>query len=270
MLTARNGRRFASPDQRPSSRTLVHPPMPQGSLMPTRKPGPAANRLLTGLPRHDLRQVLANCDKVDLVIGDLLYEPGKRMRHVYFPIGGFISLIAPVDGHASLEVGLIGNEGMLGIPLMLGVNVSSLDALVQGGGPALRMTAALFRRELNRGQALQQGLNRYLYVLMSQLAQSVACTRFHVVEARLARWLLMTQDRARAAGFHITHESLGNMLGVRRVGVTKAAGSLQSRKLISYRRGDIRILDRDGLEAAACGCYQVGNDTYERAMGKPG
>jgi hypothetical protein len=134
MLTARNGRRFASPDQRTSSRTLVHPPMPQGSLMPTRKPGPAANRLLTGLPRHDLRQVLANCDKVDLVLGDLLYEPGKRMRHVYFPIGGFISLITPVDGHASLEVGLIGNEGMLGIPLMLGVNVSSLDALVQGGG----------------------------------------------------------------------------------------------------------------------------------------
>jgi CRP-like cAMP-binding protein len=251
-------------------RTLVHFPMPLENLMPTEKSGPAANRLLTGLPRRDRHHLLANCDKVDLVFGDLLYEPRKRMRHVYFPISGFVSLMTPVDGHASLEVGLIGNEGMLGISLMLGVNVSSLNALVQGGGPAQRMTAALFRRELNRGQALRQNLNRYLYVLMSQLAQSVACTHFHMVEARLARWLLMTQDRAHGDEFHVTHESLGDMLGARRVGVTKAASSLQSRKLITYRRGDIRVIDRDGLEAAACGCYQVVNDTYEKVMGTPG
>ena len=175
----------------------------------------------------------------------------------------------PVDRTDSLEVGLIGNEGMFGVPLALGVDASPVGAVVRGAGAALRMDAALFSRELGRSEVLQRTIDRYAFVHLSQLAQAAACTRFHVVEARLARWLLMTQDRARRDTFHVTQESLAVMLGVRRVGVTKAASSLQQRGWIRYSRGDITVLDRHGLLGASCGCYEADRDCYERMLGAP-
>ena len=227
---------------------------------------PAVNRLLEALPSSDLRRLLAECEPVELAFADILYSAGARLSHVYFPISSFISLIMPIDDSSSLEVGMVGNEGMFGIPLALGVDVSPVRAVVQGAGSALRMGAASFCNELGRSPALQRGIDRYVFVHLSQLAQTAACTRFHLVEARLARWLLMTQDRAHADNFHITQEYLAFMLGVRRVGVTKAASSLQERNLIRYSRGDITVLDRRGLKAASCGCYKADRASYDRTL----
>jgi CRP-like cAMP-binding protein len=225
------------------------------------------NRLLQSLPSADLGRVMAGCETVQLALAQVLYTPREELLHVYFPTGSFISLIMAIDDADSLEVGRIGDEGMFGIPLSLGVDVSPVRAVVQGAGTALRMEAASFRRALDRSPALQREIDRYVFVQLSQLAQAAACTRFHVVEARLARWLLMTQDRLHMDSFHVTQELLASLLGVRRVGVTKAASSLQRLRLIRYSRGDMTLLDRRGLKEAACGCYKADRDAYDRILG---
>ncbi|GAB4507966.1 MAG: Crp/Fnr family transcriptional regulator [Sulfuricaulis sp.] len=226
-----------------------------------------SNSVLQALSRKGNRRLLANSEQVGLVYGDILNESGDQIRHVYFPNNGLISLLTPVDGHASVEVGMVGSEGMAGIPLFLGINVSPVRALVQGSGTATRMKAAAFRNEIRHNPALQRELNHYLYAFMAQVAQTAACNRHHLLDARLARWLLMTHDRMQSSRFLLTQEFLAHMLGVRRVGVTKAAGALQKKKLISYRRGNITILDRKGLERASCRCYRAVNDIRDNMLG---
>lgn len=220
------------------------------------------NHLIDSLPRTDRARLLAICEPVQLVLGEILCEPGQLTRHVYFPTQGFISLLASIDGKPGVEVGLVGGEGMVGSQLALGVSTVPLHALVQGPGAAWRITAAAFRDELGRGTALQQLLNRYIYVLMAQLASSATCLRYHQIGPRMARWVLMTHDRAPADSFHLTQEFLAYMLGVRRVGVTQAATALQRDGLIEYHHGHMSVKDRSGLEAAACSCYATDRGIY--------
>jgi len=223
------------------------------------------NELLAALPRAYYEKLLPALVPVELVFGDILYEPGRPMRDVYFPLNCLVSLLTLVEGHLALEVGMVGREGMVGVPLTLEIAISPVRALVQGTGSAMRMKAAPFLKELRQSHALQRELHRYTYALMAQITQTAACNRFHVVEARLARWLLMTHDRMQTNQFRLTQEFLSHMLGVRRVGVTKAARTLQQNKLISYSRGNITILDRKGLEAACCSCYEIVKDMHDGA-----
>lgn len=226
---------------------------------------PVKNSLLAALPGNDYQRLVARMELVTLTFGEVLYRHGELIRHVYFPTDALVSLLTLTEGHQALEVGLVGHEGMLGIPLALGINVSPVRAMVLGSGTALRMTSAHFQDEFQHNLPLQREAYRYTYELMVQLTQTAACNRFHCVEARLARWLLMTRDRVRSNQFHLTQDLLGDMLGVRRVGVTKAAGDLRQQKLISYNRGEISILDGQGLEAAACQCYQIVKGMHEIA-----
>lgn len=225
---------------------------------------PFPNRLLDELPAKERARMVAACDEVDLLFGEVLDEAGGTIKHVYFPTGSFISMLVPMGGKSTLEVALAGNEGMYGLPVAFGVATTPMRALVQGAGPALRVSAAAFKRLIASMPSLRDCVDRYIYVVMSQLIQVAGCNRFHRVEQRLARWLLMTGDRAHAATFRITHEFLAYMLGVRRVGITEAASALQKQKLITYTRGILTILDRKGLERASCSCYRSDLDTYKR------
>jgi CRP-like cAMP-binding protein len=214
------------------------------------------NRLLAALPAKEYERLLDGLEPVKLSYGEVLDEPGEQMRYAYFPCDCLVSLLTVVEGRRALEVGLVGREGMVGSRLALGFTTSSVRALVQGTGTALRIESASFLRKFQRSPALQRALLGFTDSLMLQVTQNAACNRFHVVEARLARWLLMTRERVPSHEFHLTHEFLADMLGVRRVGVTLAASALQRRQLIRYRRGAITILDQRGLEASACSCYQ--------------
>jgi len=225
------------------------------------------NYLIESLPSKSRSRLLAISESVEFETGDILSDVGMPTRYVYFPTNGFISLVTTLSGRPILEVGMVGREGMLGAELVLGVQTSPLHAVVQGSGAAWRIGELEFSSELARSSALQRGLNRYVYVTMIQLASAASCLRFHQIEPRLARWLLMTQDRARSDNFHITHEFLAYMLGVRRVGITTAASRLQRDGLIKYRRGEIEVLDRRGLKAAACSCYSADREAYVKVLG---
>ena len=218
---------------------------------------PVANSVLAALPRKIYETLQSGLEMVKLKFGEVLYEPRQAIHSVYFPNDSLVSLLTLVDDHSALEVGMVGREGRVGMALTLGSSVSPVRALVQGGGTAMRMSTARFHKEFKRTPLLQRGLYRYLSALMAQITQTAACNRFHHVEGRLARWLLMTSDRVRSDKFELTQDFLAHMLGVRRVGVTEAATALQQRNLIEYSRGHITILDHAGLEAASCLCYAV-------------
>jgi len=219
-----------------------------------------ANRLLAALPKKDFEALERHFEEVPLVFEEILYQPKVLISDVYFPNSGIVSLLAAANGRASLEVGLVGKEGLLGLAIFMGVNTSQNRAVVQGVGSAMKMKATAFRKECNNGSALPRILQRYSHSLLTQVTQSAVCNQFHSVDARLARWLLMTHDRVGKDEFALTQEFLSNMLGVRREGVSRAAGHLQKRKLIRYSRGNVNILDRPGLEATSCGCYEIIKD----------
>lgn len=235
-------------------------------MLSVTRPAPD-NLLIERLPQRERTRLMSICEPVDLTFGEVLCKPDSPYQSVYFPCGGFISLMTTVSGHPPLEMGLIGNEGMLGATLALGIDSAPLLGMVQGSGSALRIDRRRFQRELDANKALRGAIDQYLYVLMAQLSQSAACTRFHEVEARLARWLLMTHDRAHADHFHLTHQFLADMLGVQRSAVTIAAGALQRRHFIHYSRGEINIISRSGLEATSCECYGAVKSDYAEQFG---
>jgi len=225
------------------------------------------NHLIERLPPPARRRLLSACELLPLTPGQVLFERGARLVHAYFPVAGVVSLGTQVDHHPLLEVGMVGSEGMLGAHLALGVASTPVSAVVQGAGSAWRVGAADLRLEMARNPSLVRALDTYLSVVLEQFASAVACRRFHEIGPRLARWLLMSQDRLRSASFHVTHELLAQMLGVRRVGITMAAGGLQRSGLIGYRRGEVTVFDRAGLEAAACSCFAADHRAYRARLG---
>src|SRR5580692_959336 len=228
------------------------------------------NHLLGALPRKDYQKLLPILEPVKLVFGETLYESQAQIRHVYFPIDCFVSMLTTVDAGRAAEVGLIGSEGMVGVPMALGVAVSPFRAVVQGGGTAMRLKTGDFRHSFRKSAALKREVFLFTHLLMIQIAQTAACNRYHVVTQRMARWMLMTRDRVNSNEFRITQDFLALMLGVRRTGVSAAMSDLRERSLIVYSRGTITILDHEGLVALACGCYKTVRDTYSQVQAKNG
>jgi CRP-like cAMP-binding protein len=226
----------------------------------TESNAPIHNRLLDALPTVDYERLLPNLKEVPLVYDTVLYDVGDTLKHVYFPNHGIISLLGAMEGSATLEVGVVGREGMAGLPLFMGVNTSRVRSIVQASGTAMRMKTADFQNECRKGGALSRILLRFSYSMMFQVWQSAVCFRCHSTEERIVRRLLMTSDRMETNEFKMTHDFLSNMIGVRREAISIAAGSLRKKDFITYVRGNIRIIDRRGLEAAACKCYSIIRD----------
>lgn len=218
---------------------------------------PISNRLLAALPVEDYHRLFPKLELIALTFEENIYEQGEIIHDVYFPNSGIISLIAAIEASATLEVGIVGKEGIIGLPVFLGVKTSNNRAIVQGTGFAMRINEKDFRNECKNRESLPLILQRYTHSLLTQISQSAVCYRFHPIEARLARWLLMSSDRMETENFQITQEFLSNMLGVRREAVNKAAVTLHQQDLISYSRGNVSITNRTGLETVSCSCYNI-------------
>jgi CRP-like cAMP-binding protein len=227
---------------------------------------PVTNSLIDTLPRTARNRLLSICESVDLVSGSLVSGSDAPTRHVYFPTGSILSLMTSCKNSPMLEIGMVGSEGMLGLQVVLAVDSVPLQASVRGPGTAWRVATAPFNRELARSPALQRSLNYYLQVTLVQLTSETRCVRFHQINQRLARWLLMTHDRTHADSFNVTQALIAHLMGVRRVGIAKAAGALQRRGIIRYARGRLTIVDRKALESESCGCYETARRTYARFM----
>ena len=225
-------------------------------MSPSKKPF-IPNELLAALPAKDYQRLERRWEEIPLVFEALIYSPNEVISDVYFPNSGIVSFVAGVNERSTLEVGLVGKEGMVGLSVFMGAKSSLNQAVVQGEGSAMKMKATELRKECHGGGVLRRLLERYAHSMLTQITQSAVCNQFHSMDERLSRWLLMTQDRMGRDEFQITQQFLSNMLGVRREGVSMAAGALQKRGLIRYSRGCLNVLDRAGLEAASCGCYEI-------------
>jgi CRP-like cAMP-binding protein len=228
---------------------------------------PTGNRLLARLPQQELERLLPHLGHVSFALGEVIYESGGQQSYIYFPTSAIISLLYLMENGSSAEMGVAGCEGLVGVALFMGGNTVPNRAVVQSAGVAFRMETKVLQDEFARGGMFQRLLLRYTQALMTQMSQTAVCNRLHTVEQQLCRWLLLSRDRLDTDELVMTQELIANMLGVRREGVTHAAGRLQEKGLISYVRGRITILDRRGLEASVCECYKVVKDEYERLLG---
>jgi CRP-like cAMP-binding protein len=241
-------------------------PMDEKSLPAAAGQGPQQNHLLAALPAGDYERLAPHLELIPLKLGEVLYEPGVQLRYVYFPTTSIVSLLYVMEDGASAEIAIVGNEGILGISLFMGGETTPSRAVVQSAGYGYRLKAQLLKDEFQRFGPMLHLLLRYTQALITQMAQTAVCNRHHSVDQQLCRWLLLSLDRLASNELSMTQELIANMLGVRREGVTEAAGKLQDAGLISYRRGRITVLDRPGLEARSCECYQVVKTELDRLL----
>ena len=227
---------------------------------------PHQNLLLDALLKADYDRLFPNLELIEMPLGQVLCESGDKLKHVYFPTTSIVSLLYVMENGASAEIAVVGNEGILGVPILLGGDSTPSRAVVQSAGHGYRMKAQLLKNEFNQAGQLQILLLRYTQALITQMAQTAVCNRHHSVEQQLCRWLLLSIDRLSGNELHMTQELIANMLGVRREGVTEAAGALQQQGLIIYSRGHIKVLNRKGLEAKSCECYQVVKSEFDRLL----
>ncbi|MEH1999908.1 MAG: Crp/Fnr family transcriptional regulator [Nostoc sp.] len=225
------------------------------------------NKLLAALPASDYQRLVPHLKLVSLPLRQILYQAGEPITHVYFPDKSVVSIVTTMEDGSTAEVGIVSNEGMVGIPVILGDNTTTTTAFVQIAGAGMQMDADILRAEFNRGGAIQTLLLHYVQAVYSELAQGVGCNRLHILEERLARWLLTVSDRLESEDFPLTQEFISQMLGVRRSGVTVAASTLSRAGMISYQRGHISILNREDLEATSCECYRVIQKEFARLLG---
>ena len=234
--------------------------------MPPCKHSPLQNRLLAALPSDEYARLLPNLEQVSMPLGGVLYESGIQMRHVYFPTTSIVSLLCTMENGASAEIAIVGNEGIVGVSLFMGGETTPSRAVIQSAGYAYRLRGPLLKEEFYRAGPMQQLLLRYTQALLTQMAQTAVCNRHHSLDQQFCRWLLLSLDRLPDNNIAMTQELIANMLGVRREGVTEAAGNVQRAGLIKYRRGRITVIDRPGLEARVCECYEVVKKEFDRLL----